>query len=84
MRGGVPAKDLADRVRVEDETRHSTVDRTQLRAGAAQERVEVVPPLPAPLIRSRRELDEPASQRLVFAMALVATGASNRCLAGDG
>src|SRR5437867_8756631 len=36
QRTGIPAENLADDIRVEDESRHSGVDRTQAHAGAAR------------------------------------------------
>jgi hypothetical protein len=57
--GGVPTKNLADDVRIEDVAGRSGVDGTQPHAGATQERVEIVPPLLAAIIGLGRDPDEP-------------------------
>ena len=41
----IPAENLTDDIRVEDEARHSGVDGTQAHARATQHGVEVLPPL---------------------------------------
>jgi hypothetical protein len=65
-RDSVPAEDLADGVRVEDVARHSVFDGAQPGAGATQQSIEVVPPLPAAIIRLSGEPQEPPAQRLVL------------------
>lgn len=65
-RHGIPAKNLADDIRVEDEARHSGVDGTQAHAGATEQGVELLPPLLATIIGLSREPDEPPPERLVL------------------
>lgn len=65
-RRGIPAKNLTDDIRVEDEARHSGVDGTQAHAGATQQGVELRPPLLAAIIGLGTEPHEPPPERLVL------------------
>ena len=65
-RRGIPAENLTDDIRVEDEGRHSGVDGTQAHARATQHGVEVLPPLLAAIIGLGREPREPPPERLVL------------------
>ena len=84
MREGrrVPAENLTDDVRVEDEAGHSDVDGTQAHAGAAQECVEIVPPLLAAVIGLGREPDEPPPERLILARSRTLAETSSRGFTG--
>ena len=62
----IPAENLTDDIRVEDEARHSGVDGTQTHARATQHGVEVLPPLLAAIIGLGREPCEPPLERLVL------------------
>ena len=65
-RRGIPAENLANDIRVEDEARHSGVDGPQAHAGATQQGVKVLPPLLAAIIGLGRGPHEPPPERLVL------------------
>ena len=56
---GVPTQNLTDHVRVENEAGHSSIDDPEAHAGATEQRVEVVPPLLAVIVRLLRDPLEP-------------------------
>lgn len=70
-RRGIPAENLANDIRVEDEARHSGVNGTQAHAGATQQGVEVLPPPLAAIIGLCREPHEPYALPLAFVACLV-------------
>jgi len=73
---GVPPENLTDRVRVENEARHSGVDRAQPSPRLTQQGIELVPPLLAAVIGLRGKPPQPSQERKVLAL-----GASPSCRA---
>ena len=65
---GVPPENLTDRVRVENEARHSGVDRAQPSPRLTQQGIELVPPLLAAVIGLRGKPPQPSQERKVFAL----------------
>jgi hypothetical protein len=58
--GGVSTEDLTDRVRVENEARHSGVNRAQPGPRLTQQGLELVPPLFAAIIGLRGKPPQPS------------------------
>ncbi len=66
--GSRSAGNLTDRVRVENEARHSGVDRAQPSPRLTQQGIELVPPLLAAVIGLRGKPPQPSQERKVFAL----------------
>ena len=61
-------ENLTDRVRVENEARHSGVDRAQPSPRLTQQGIELVPPLLAAVIGLRSKPPQPSQERKVLAL----------------